>query len=113
MAIENERRAAERLELHLPSKVFAHPSDGEAISRETTLENVSSKGAYFYIEDPLPPNTSVELEIDLPKSMPSSTNLKLNFKGIVVRLEPPRQQPGRHGVAVRFDGQWDIEPVFS
>lgn len=113
MAIVNERRAAERLELHLPSKVLTHPSAGEVITRDTILENVSSKGAYFFLEDPLPPDTSVELEIDLPKSMPSSTNLKLNFKGIVVRLEPPRVQPGRHGVAVRFDGQWDIEPVFS
>lgn len=108
-----ERRAARRLDLHIPSKVLAHPHTGEPISCQTTLENVSFKGAYFYLKDSLLPETRVELEIDLPKSVPSSTNLQLNLKGVVVRLDEPSAHPGLHGVAVKFDGEWNVESVFA
>lgn len=108
-----ERRAAERIELHLAARVQTRPQTGESFTYQTTLENVSSKGAYFYLADPLAPATPVELEIELPKSVATSANLKMNLTGAVVRTLPDTLQAGRHGIAIQFDGQWNVEPVLA
>lgn len=106
-----ERREAKRMEVQLPSLLLASLESDRSWSRHVTLENVSPKGAFFHLEEAVPIDTSIELQIGLPSPLSSTSNLKINLPGVVVRSECLNGDGGLYGIGVKFIGNWAIKPA--
>ncbi|MBW2608786.1 MAG: PilZ domain-containing protein [Deltaproteobacteria bacterium] len=103
----NDKRVFERFELKVPARVEVEggPGQGEEISLLTS--NICAGGAFFHTKDPIPEGTKVQLEfvlsIDKLKEILDS-ECRIKVEGKVVRTEEA-------GIAVRFDDDYEIEPV--
>lgn len=106
-----DRREAKRMEVQLPSVLLACLQTNRSWTRQVTVENVSTKGAFFHLEEAVPIDTSVELQIGLPSPLSPTPDLKLNLQGVVVRSD--RVENGRRlwGIGIRFIGNWNVKPA--
>lgn len=63
-----ERRSDCRFKLELPAIIHGESSDGSRFTEKTTLENLSSTGAYFFLENQLLEPAELQLHIDPKRS---------------------------------------------
>lgn len=96
------RRKEWRFDLPLQAIVKGKLPHGEDFAEETTLQNISSGGAYFCLDSGVIVGSKLNLIIDLPKELTQDKKIKLKLGGITVRLEEPNTKKKRQGVAVRF-----------
>lgn len=92
-----ERRELERFDLRLAC-LLQELKHREKVFKLYT-KDISSYGAFFYIDHPLPINTQVEMTLLLPVMQPNQS--LINACGKVIRSH-------RNGIAVRFDSQINI-----
>jgi hypothetical protein len=96
----HDRRILQRFNLRLEAVLK------ELHERERALElytrDISSDGAFFYTDSPLPVDSNVELTLFLPPGDPKKSKIKVDGK--VIRTEP-------NGIAVRFDSRYTFTPV--
>ena len=90
-----ERRSAPRFAMRLPA--FARFSNGEIHEEETFTRDVSSGGAFFYVDSEVGARRQLELILTLPPEGENPANIRVRYAGQVVRLE--RLPEGRLGVA--------------
>jgi c-di-GMP-binding flagellar brake protein YcgR len=98
-----QRRRAVRFVL--PAKVIYRWKDASGQRRESIglTRDISLLGAFIFAPSPLPVNTPVNLEIELPPLQPSvSQRLTLKGKGRVIRSTSTDQDSG-FAAACRFD----------
>jgi hypothetical protein len=92
-----ERRNIERFDLHLLSLIR------ELKSREQALElytrDISSDGAFFETDYPIPVDTRLEMVVFLPVGKAQKS--RISTSGTVIRSD-------RGGIAVRFDPSYTI-----
>lgn len=100
--IEANRRREWRFDLPLPTTIEGRLPHGEKFTELTTLENISSGGAYLCIDSGLIVGSKVNLTIDLPRKLTGGKDVKLNLSGITVRLEEAGRKDKKQGVAIRF-----------
>ena len=97
----HERRDLERFDLRLACLLQ------ELKHKENVLKlytrDISSYGAFFYIDHPLPIDTQVEMTLLLPVMQPNQS--LINTYGKVIRSH-------RKGIAVRFNSKINITTSF-
>src|SRR5512139_3088702 len=101
-SIQANRRREWRLDLPLSTMIEGRLPHGEKFTETTTLENISSTGAYFCLDSGVVVGSRLNLMIDLPEKLTGGKRIKLNLGGITVRLEEPDKKGKRQGVAIRF-----------
>lgn len=100
------RRKEWRLELPLKAAVQGTLPQGQKFSEETTLANISSTGAYFYLDSAITIGSKLELSIDVPAELSEGRPLRLRLAGEAVRLEKSDLKGKKQGVALRFDKEF-------
>jgi len=100
--IQANRRREWRLDLPLSTMIEGRLPHGEKFAETTTLQNISSTGAYFCLDSGVIVGSRLNLIIDLPEKLTGGKKVKLNLGGITVRLEEPDKKGKRQGVAIRF-----------
>lgn len=90
-----ERRVGRRFEVSWAVVVRSDRGSGEHVDESTTLQNLSSVGAFFFLLHRVGLGASLDLEIRLP--MKQGSWMKYSAK--VVRVE---RQEASFGVAVKF-----------
>jgi hypothetical protein len=93
-----DRRNEWRFDLPLPATV-----EGKSFSEETLLENISSTGAYFCLDSVVTVGSKLNLVIEVPSELSPEKKIKLQLKGLTVRLEKPTKKEKKQGVAIRFN----------
>lgn len=105
----SNKRRLERFDLEIPAKVKVSVSAEVEEVSDLFTNDISSGGAFFHTEQPLPEGTVVEIDLILPldkliKSQKGSgqyTRVKVN--GQVLRSETT-------GMAVSFHDDYQISP---
>ena len=95
--LEN-KRGEERYPLKLPANIVVRSDDNHRHEYLQHTDNISSSGAYFSTDEPIPNGTEVELDILLPapKSQRQAvTRGRVHVSGIVVRSD-------HEGMAIKF-----------
>ena len=114
--MRSERRRDQRLQIEIPIHLKWRDTSGEIREEDSFTINVSTKGAYFSVEDEIHPSQTVEINMGVPNKfyglLPSAM---LKATARVVRVGPLQVQKqvfsDRTGVAVCFDmpPQLDLE----
>lgn len=105
------RRKEWRLELPLPVIVEGNLPQGKKFKEKTTLENISSTGAYFGLDSGITIDSSLNLLIELPHKLTEGKKLKLCLRGTPVRLEKLNIKNKKQGVALRFNEEFKDEEI--
>jgi len=103
-----ERRRLQRFSLRAVAVVQV-ASSGEERTFELSTQDISSGGAFFPMEVPLPTGEKVKITLYLSISALEqisnfTSKAKITTKGRVVRSTT-------HGIAVAFDGRYTISPA--
>mgnify|MGYP000965004487 CR=1 FL=1 len=109
--VEVNRRREWRFELPLPAEIEGQLPEGKKFAEKTTLENISSTGAYFSLDSNLVVGSKVNLTIEIPPQFTDGRKVKLCLDGETVRLEKKERKGRKQGVAVRFkkDFRFQVE----
>lgn len=83
-----ERRAMRRFDLRLPASVKLAGSDGPSLLTET--QNVSARGVFFYLNQPISLGAVFELTLTLPPHVTLTDSVQIRFNARAVRVEEPR-----------------------
>jgi c-di-GMP-binding flagellar brake protein YcgR len=110
--LEINRRREWRFDFPLETLIEGSLADGCKFKEATSLENISSGGAYFTLDSGVVVGSKLNLYIELPEKLADGKKLRLRVGGITVRLEKPDKKTKRQGVAVRFsDDMFKVVPV--
>ena len=105
MSLE-EKRMLERFNLGLPSQLTVGEGEDQQI-HDLLTRDISSDGAYFHTDLPLPVGTFVRIDLvislDELKKLESRKTL-IKVSGSVIRSE-------EKGMAVGFDKDYHIRPI--
>jgi c-di-GMP-binding flagellar brake protein YcgR len=109
--VEVNRRREWRFELPLPAEIEGQLPEGKKFAEKTTLENISSTGAYFSLDSNLVVGSKVNLTIEIPPQFTEGRKVKLCLDGETIRLEKKEKRGRKQGVAVRFkkDFRFQVE----
>ncbi len=103
------RRREWRFDLPMKATVEGRGPRGRTFKESSTLENISSTGAYFCLDSGLSVGSKLNLVIDLPKEATEGRRVQLRVGGITVRLEKPDRKGKKQGVAVRFSKDFQFD----
>jgi c-di-GMP-binding flagellar brake protein YcgR len=96
------RRKEWRFDLPLTAAVAGALPRGKKFREEARIRDISSTGAYLFLEANIIIGARLNLVIALPRKATEGKKLLLKIEGIVVRVEKPRKSVKKQGVAVRF-----------
>jgi len=99
MQDQKERRTAPRFTMRLPA--FARFLNGSVYEEETFTQDVSSTGAFFYVDAEIGGRRQLELTLILPSEGETPADIRVRYTGRVARLE--RSPEGRVGVAAALE----------
>jgi len=94
-----ERRAAQRFEVHQASSLAVH-FEGRTVPG--FIQNLSSRGVFFYAETALPEGAAVELTFTMPSEITLGESMPVRCRGRVLRTSPSAAGQ-RNGIAVQLD----------
>lgn len=94
----SERRGTRRFSLRLPVAVML-PDHFGPINAET--KDVSARGVYFYVPDPVEEGSSLEFLLTLPPEITLTDSIQVRCRGRAIRVES--DEPGKTGVAAIID----------
>lgn len=98
-----ERRGSVRRNLKWRAQINGNNANGIRFGEEGVIENLSSTGAFFYLNNRVEIGTRLDLSILLPFQQENW----MNYSAEVVRVE---EMPQKIGVGIRFD---NVRPTFS
>jgi len=96
------RRKEWRFDLPLTAAVAGTLPRGKKFREEARIRDISSTGAYLYLEANIIIGARLNLVIALPKKATEGKRVLLKIEGIVVRVEKPAKSSRKQGVAIRF-----------
>jgi c-di-GMP-binding flagellar brake protein YcgR len=102
-----DRRREWRFRLPLQAVIQGRLPRGQKFQEESTIENISSTGAYFCLDSGVAVGSKLNVMIDLPREL-GGKRMKLLLGGITVRLEEANKKSKRQGVAVRFKRDFKV-----
>jgi hypothetical protein len=82
-----ERRAMRRFDMRLPAAVKAEGAERAELLTET--QNVSARGVFFYLEEPLPEGSRIEVTLTFPPHITLTDSVRVRFIARVLRVEVP------------------------
>jgi hypothetical protein len=91
-----DRRRARRFQVKWQVRVAGTDPAGLRFVETSTLENISSSGAFLYVKGPL----TVGSKLDIMIKVPSKTEKWMKYTGEVVRTEG---MPPKLGIGMKFD----------
>ncbi len=97
------RRKEWRLEIPLSATVKGKLPNGNTFSEKTTIENISSGGAYFGLDSGITIDTELNLIIEVPSKLTEGKKKKLFLSGVAVRMEKAEKKKKKNNIAVHFD----------
>ncbi len=102
-----DARTGRRFPVHSPVRVGDSPASAEHVG---TTANISSSGAYFWLDTPPEVGSIIECEMTIPsKTIGSKTDVTLRCLARVVRTDAPKT--GTHtGVACVIDSYEFVRP---
>lgn len=103
---EINRRKEWRLELPLSAEVEGQLPQGKSFKEKTTLENISSEGAYFGLDSKITIDSKLSLLIELPSHLSEGKKIQLYLGGHAVRLEKLCKKQKNQGIALKFDKEF-------
>jgi c-di-GMP-binding flagellar brake protein YcgR len=101
-----DRRREWRFDLPLPVIVEGKVSGEKKYQEKTSLENISSTGAYFCLDADVTVGSKLNLVIEVPSELSPDKKVKLQLGGLAVRLEKPDKKGKKQGVALRFSKKY-------
>jgi len=109
MDTTNERRKLERFSIELPAKIELASINQKEMRLTLFTKDISSGGAYFRTEKPLPVGTEVRVDLVLPldklkKFLSDREKVTVNVTGTVLRSEP-------QGMAIGFSEDYKFRPA--
>ena len=102
-----ERRTAQRVDSDMAAHIICPPGK-DAITVQT--RNISGAGLYCKVPTYIPPSTQMGIAMIVPvREGRKIRNELVEFTGIVVRIEPEDEEPGRteYSIALYFHGLTD------
>jgi c-di-GMP-binding flagellar brake protein YcgR len=96
------RRKEWRFDLPLTAAVVGALPRGRKFQEEARIRDISSTGAYLYLEANTIIGSRLNMIIALPRKATEGNKVMLKIDGIVVRVEKPLKSSRKQGVAVRF-----------
>lgn len=101
--LPSNRRNEWRFDLPLPAQVEGEFPRGKKFKEITTVQNISSGGAYFCLDSGITVGSKLNLVIDLPSKLTEGKKVKLKLGGLTVRLNKPPRGEKKQGIALSFD----------
>jgi len=105
------RRKEGRFELPLTADVQGNLPLGTKFLETAKIRNISSTGAYLYLQAAVIVGTKLTMAISLPPKATEGNSLRLKINGTVVRMEKARKTSRKLGVAVRFTKEYRFVPA--
>jgi len=102
------RRNEWRFDLPLPAMVKGVLPQGDTFHEKTTLQNISSGGAYFTLDSSVTVGSKLNLIIDLPPNLTEGKRVRLRLAGLTVRLSRSAGAGKKQGIALRFDEDYEF-----
>ncbi len=109
--IVSNRRREWRFDLPLEAVVKGQLPQGKPFEETTTIENISSGGAYFGLNSEVVIGSKLDLTINLPEKLTEGRKMQLVVSGTTVRLEKAEKKGKKQGVAVRFGRNYKFVAV--
>lgn len=100
--VKIDRRKEWRLELPLSAVVEGKLPQGKKFKEETTLQDISAHGAYFFLNSGITVGSKLKLAIPVPEELTENKKTTLHLNGSVIRLEKVEKKEKKQGVALRF-----------
>jgi hypothetical protein len=95
-----ERRTMRRFDMRLPAAVRMADAERDEILTET--QNVSARGVYFYLEQPVVEGARIEVTMTFPPHVTLTDAVRVRFTARVIRVESPLPSK-RVGVAAMIE----------
>lgn len=86
-----------RFDMRLPALVRV---EGSEVQTET--QNVSARGVFFYLNQPVPSGTKIEVTLTFPPHITLTDAVRVRFSARVIRVENPLPS-ARIGVAAMIE----------
>jgi hypothetical protein len=102
------RRTEWRFDLPLPAMVEGILPQGDTFHEKTTLQNISSGGAYFTLDSGVTVGSKLNLIIDLPANLTEGRRVRLRLGGLTVRLSKSAGSGKKQGIALCFDEDYEF-----
>ena len=106
--IPSDRRREWRLKLPLVVEVEGKLPKGKTFKEQTTIENISSSGAYFCLDSAITVGSKLNLIIEIPPDLTDGKNIKLKLGGSAVRLKKSTSGQKKQDVALSFDEKYSF-----
>jgi len=100
------RRKEWRLDLPLTTTVKGKLPSGKSFTEKTTIENISSGGAYFSLNAGITVDTPLTLLVEIPSKLTDGKKTKLSLAGSTVRIEKAKTKKKNNNIAVHFDKEY-------
>jgi hypothetical protein len=105
-----------RFDMRLPAIVRLESAN----ELQTETQNVSARGVFFYVDQPISAGTKVEVTLTFPPHVTLTEAVRVRFKASVIRVERPLPS-SRIGVAaliedyafLRSNGTTDFQSVLQ
>ncbi len=102
-----DARTGRRFPVHIPVRVGDTPASAEHVG---TTENISSSGAYFWLDTPPEIGSIIECEMTIPsKTIGTRSDVTLRCLARVVRTDAPKKGT-QTGVACVIDSYEFVRP---
>jgi len=106
--IPSDRRSEWRLKLPLAVEVEGKLPKGKKFSEQTTIENISSSGAYFSLDAAITVGSKLSLIIEIPPELTDGKKIKLRLGGSAIRLKKSTASQKKQDVALNFDEKYSF-----
>jgi hypothetical protein len=107
--IKKERRKLGRFRLEIPAKIEMIGSEWGKAGRDLRTSNISSGGAFFHTEQPLPEGTPVKIDLILP--LEKLKKLKKDHRRAYIKVTGKVLRSESKGMAISFDQKYVIRPL--
>jgi len=106
--IPSDRRSEWRLKLPLAVEIEGKLPKGKKFTEQTTIENISSSGAYFCLDAAITVGSKLNLIIEIPPELTDGKKIKLRLGGSAVRLKKSTSSQKKQDVALNFDEKYSF-----
>ena len=96
-----ERRAMRRFDMRLPAAVRIASQEEAEMTTET--ENVSARGIFFHLQQPLRVGDQVSVTLTFPPHVTLTEKVRVRFDARVIRVESQRFPGGPVGIAAAIE----------
>lgn len=96
-----ERRAMRRFDMRLPAAVRMSSGDGAEMATET--DNVSARGVFFHLPQPLQLGDRLAVTLTFPPHVTLTEKVRVRFDARVIRVEPQKMFGAPVGIAATIE----------